>query len=104
MRCLEQIRNDVCYHDLDVKILCSGPGLSYGSLGFTHHTLEDIAIMRSLPNIEIFSPSTESETMRSLDELLRTASPGFCRLDKSFVHIDGSTDHVEIQDQSLIHI
>ena len=57
LRCFEQIRNDVCYHNLDVNIISIGGGFSYGSLGMSHHATEDIAVMRTLPNLDIFSPS-----------------------------------------------
>lgn len=57
MRCFEQIRDDICYHDLDVTLLGSGSGLSYGILGSTHFALEDVAILRPLPNMTIFSPA-----------------------------------------------
>ena len=46
MRCLEQIRNDVCYHNLPVRIVALGGGLTYGSLGYTHHSVEDLAVMK----------------------------------------------------------
>ena len=63
LRCLEQIRNDCCYHDADVKIVCVGGGFVYGSLGMSHHATEDIAIMRSLPNMVVLAPGdlTEAE-------------------------------------------
>lgn len=56
LRCLEQIRNDCAYHDANVKVICVGGGFVYGSLGMSHHATEDIAIMRSLPNVNIFCP------------------------------------------------
>lgn len=46
LRCLEQIRNDVCYHEASVKVVAVGGGLSYGNLGYTHHGIEDLAVMR----------------------------------------------------------
>ncbi|HKC65029.1 MAG TPA: hypothetical protein VKB86_15410, partial [Pyrinomonadaceae bacterium] len=49
MRCLEQIRNDVCSHNLNVKIVAVGGGLAYGPAGYTHHALEDLAVMRAMP-------------------------------------------------------
>ena len=51
VRCVEQIRNDVCYHNADVKIVSAGGGLVYGALGMTHHLTDDIAHMRALPNM-----------------------------------------------------
>ncbi len=57
LRCLEQIRNDVCYHDQNVKIVIIGGGLAYGALGVSHHSTEDIAIMRSLPDCVVVCPA-----------------------------------------------
>jgi len=56
VRCLEQIRNDVCYHKANVKIVIVGGGMRYGALGVSHHATEDIAIMRSLPNLVLVCP------------------------------------------------
>src|SRR6266851_4462544 len=53
LRCLEQIRNDVCYHRANVKVVAVGCGLAYGNLGVTHHASEDVAIMRALPNMTV---------------------------------------------------
>lgn len=61
MRCFEQIRNDICYHDLDVTLLGSGSGLTYGILGSTHFALEDLAVLRPLHNMTIFSPADEMD-------------------------------------------
>tara|TARA_Y100000310_G_scaffold345117_1_gene461906 strand:+ start:1351 stop:2286 length:936 start_codon:yes stop_codon:yes gene_type:complete len=62
LKCVEQIRNDIAFHKLNVAIVSVGAGLSYGSLGFTHHATEDIAIMRAIPNIKVFSPCDGHET------------------------------------------
>ena len=56
LRCIEQIRNDCAYHDANVKIVCVGGGFVYGSLGMSHHATEDIAVMRSLPNVTVLCP------------------------------------------------
>ena len=64
LRCLDQIRNDVCYHNLKVNIVAIGGGFSYGALGMSHHATEDIAIMRSLPNLRVISPSTLGEVKK----------------------------------------
>lgn len=63
LRCLEQIRNDCCYHDANVKIICVGGGFVYGSLGMSHHATEDISVMRALPNMVVLAPGdlTEAE-------------------------------------------
>lgn len=78
LRTLEQIRNDAAYHNANVKIVCVGGGFVYGSLGMSHHATEDIAIMRSLPDIKVFAPADTIET-----ELVTKAiyeEPGTCYL------------------------
>ena len=54
LRCVEQIRNDICYHNANVTIVSVGSGFSYGQLGMSHFATEDISIMRSLPNLKVF--------------------------------------------------
>jgi len=61
LRCIEQIRNDVCYYNGNVKIVSVGAGFAYGSSGVSHHATEDIGMMRTLPNMVICSPSDPSE-------------------------------------------
>ncbi|MFC2084436.1 transketolase family protein [Bacteroidota bacterium] len=61
LRALEQIRNDIAYHNLNVIIVSVGCGLAYGQLGISHHATEDIAIMRSIPNMSVFAPGDTME-------------------------------------------
>lgn len=83
MRCLEQIRNDVCYHNRSVTVVAVGAGFSYGSLGYTHHAIEDIAVMRALPNMVVFSPSDPIEA-RALTRMAAQADgPTYLRLGKN---------------------
>lgn len=82
LRVLEQIRNDLCYHDLDVTLIAVGSGLSYGQLGFTHHSTEDISVIRALPNITIYSPSDQIEVNFFFDKILHFKGPKFIKLDK----------------------
>lgn len=56
LRCFEQIRNDVCYHKANVKIIAIGGGLAYGPLGVSHHATEDLSVMRALPNMVVVAP------------------------------------------------
>lgn len=60
-RTLEQIRIDLCFNNLNVKLLGAGGGLVYGVEGMTHHAIEDIAIMRSLPNMTVVAPGDAKE-------------------------------------------
>jgi transketolase len=83
LRCLEQIRNDVCYHNADVKIVSGGVGLTYGSLGFTHHATEDMAIMRALPNIIVESPCDPVETELAVEAMCDSPKPYYLRLSKT---------------------
>jgi transketolase len=82
-RCLEQIRNDVCYHELPVTIVAIGSGFSYGSLGYTHQALEDISIMRSLPGLRILSPTDPNEVKECLDLIISDPKPTYLRLGKN---------------------
>ena len=83
LRCLEQIRNDVCYHNLNVNIVSIGGGFSYDSLGISHHATEDLAIIRSLPDITVVSPSGLWETVEATKALVNHPGAGFLRIDKS---------------------
>ena len=83
LRCLEQIRNDVCYHNANVKIVSSGGGLAYGSLGATHHVTEDLAIMRALPNMTVVAPGDPVEAALATQAIAEWAGPCYLRLVKT---------------------
>jgi len=82
MRCYEQIRNDVCYHNLDVKIVGVGGFQYYGFLGFTHNPEfdEDIKIIRILPNIKVYAPETPAEVEKAILESYHEKGPVYIRL------------------------
>lgn len=82
IRCLEQIRNDIAYQNLDVKIVGVGTGFSYGPLGTTHHAIEDVAILRSLPNMTVLCPADPVETKELILQSYKTKNPTYIRLDK----------------------
>lgn len=82
LRCLEQIRNDICYPNANVKIISVGAGLSYGQLGMSHHATEDMAIMRALPNMRVFSPADPQEAIAVLKEVSQVPGPAYIRLGK----------------------
>lgn len=83
VRCLEQIRNDICYHGVNVKIVCVGGGMSYGPVGMSHHATEDLAILRSLPGMQVFSPTDLWEAAEITRYLISNRGPAYLRLDKS---------------------
>ena len=80
IRCLEQIRNDLSYHDCSITIISSGAGFSYGPLGMTHHCIQDIGYMSSIPDISIFTPANEYE-MEEIFEI--NCGLKYIRIDKS---------------------
>lgn len=79
-RSYEFLRLDVCLQNLNVKIVGIGTGTSYGYLGPTHHTTEDIALLRSLPNLTVFSPSTIEETKEIIKASYFINGPVYIRL------------------------
>ena len=83
MRCLEQIRNDVAYHNLNVKVVSVGGGLAYGYAGYTHHGVEDLAVMRTMPNMVVAAPGDPAES-RAVTRLLAAHNgPCYLRLGKA---------------------
>ncbi len=80
LRCLEQIRNDVCYHQADVKIVSVGGGFAYGALGMTHHVLEDLAIMRALPGMVVVAPGDPFEVEQATRAVVSQPGPCYLRL------------------------
>lgn len=82
-RCAEQIRNDICYHNLDVTIVSVGGGLAYGNLGYSHHAIQDYGLMRLFPEISILSPGDPTEVDKLFDYILSDSSPKYLRLRKS---------------------
>ncbi|MBM3835393.1 MAG: transketolase [Verrucomicrobia bacterium] len=81
-RCLEQIRVDVCYHRMPVTIVGTGAGLSYASLGATHHSCEDLAMLRVLPEMTVLAPADSMEVRACLRLALRQGGPVYMRIGK----------------------
>lgn len=82
-RCAEQLRNDVGYHNLPVTVVTVGGGLSYGNLGYSHHAIQDLGLMRLFPEYTIAAPGDSIETKMCLDYLLKNPSPSYLRLKKA---------------------
>lgn len=80
VRSLEQLRNDVCYHDRSVICVSVGTGAAYGSQGYTHHGIEDLGFLKMLPNIEVASPGDAHEVRWALKHLVQRRRPGALRL------------------------
>ncbi|HUE79345.1 MAG TPA: transketolase C-terminal domain-containing protein [Sphingomicrobium sp.] len=82
LRCLEQLRNDVCYHRANVTVVAVGAGFSYGPLGMSHFATEDLAILRALPEIAVVAPSDPWQAYALTHQLYLRGGPSYLRLDK----------------------
>ena len=82
-RCAEQIRNDVDYHRLPVTVVSVGGGLAYGALGYSHHAVQDYALMRSFPNMLIAAPGDPMEVRACMRYLVAHPQPSYLRLGKA---------------------
>jgi transketolase len=82
VRCLEQIRVDACYHHLPVTIVGVGAGLSYASLGATHHSCEDVAMLRCIPHLKVVCPADPVEVRLALRAALAQDDPVYIRMGK----------------------
>ncbi len=81
-RCLEQIRNDICYHNMDVTVIGIGAGFGYGPLGPTHHAVEDLAAVWSIPNISVYHPADLNEAFACFEHSWNIKGPKYLRLSK----------------------
>lgn len=104
MRCFEQIRVDLCYQNLNVNLVGVGGGLSYGPQGATHHSIEDISIMRSLPNMKVICPGDPFETECAVEQVLRIEGPTFIRLNKNNEPILHKNKNIEFKIGKAIEI
>ena len=98
LRCLEQIRNDVCLMNNPVCIVSVGAGYAYGAQGYSHHALEDLACMRVLPNMRVLVPSDPIETKYSVASICEKSRPTYLRLGKSnesILHFSAESLNIE---------
>lgn len=103
-RCAEQIRNDIDYHNLPVTIVSVGSGLGYGNLGYSHHALQDYALMRSFPNMLILSPGNNNELINSLDYIIKNPQPSYLRLDKDEILQSSDEKKILVRPGKLLKI
>jgi len=82
-RCAEQLRNDVDYHNLPVTVVAVGGGLAYGALGYSHHAVQDYALIRCMPNMLIAAPGDPMEVRACLRYLVNNPQPSYLRLGKA---------------------
>ncbi|MCM2322894.1 MAG: transketolase [Oligoflexia bacterium] len=79
-RCFEQLRNDVCLHRLPVRLVGNGGGFTYGIMGSTHHALEDLGALKTLPNLELFFPGTNDHVAAAVRLMRDLPGPAYLRL------------------------
>lgn len=90
MRACEQVRVDVCYHDLPVKLVGMGAGFTYGFEGFTHFGIEDMAVMRAIPGMTVIAPDTIENAVRAAELSVSFKGPLYIRLGRAGVHGRGN--------------
>lgn len=83
LRCMEQIRYDVCYHNLNVKIVAVGGGYAYGPLGASHHATEELGMLRTIPNLTVCAPGDPVETRAITYLISKHNGPCYLRLGKA---------------------
>ncbi len=79
-RAYDQIRNSICYPNLNVKICATHAGITVGEDGATHQMIEDLSMMRTLPNMKVFSPSDDRQTKWIIKEISKIDGPCYVRL------------------------
>jgi transketolase len=82
-RCAEQLRNDIGYHNLNVTVVSVGGGLSYGNLGYSHHAVQDLGLIRLFPEFKILAPGDPNETEGCMQNLFVSKGPSYLRLKKA---------------------
>ena len=93
LRCMEQIRYDICYHNLNVKIVAVGGGFAYGALGASHHATEEIGMLRTIPNLVVCAPGDPMETKAVTTFVTNHNGPCYIRVGKAgepVVHKNGT--------------
>ena len=102
LRCLEQLRNDVCYHEASVTAVAIGGGFSYGQLGMSHFATEDLAIMRALPGMTVVAPSDPWQAIELTRQMYRRGGPGYLRIDKDQAGLPAAADEIELGKVRLV--
>jgi transketolase len=101
LRCMEQIRYDICYHNLNVKIVAVGGGFAYGALGASHHATEEIGMLRTIPNLVVCAPGDPMETKAVTTFVTNHNGPCYMRVGKAGepdVHTNGTTLKLSLGD------
>jgi transketolase len=95
-RALEQLRLDIAYHDLSVCVVGVGTGFQYGSAGYSHWAVEDLAIVSGLEKFRIFSPADAISTKSAMIDFLNNGGPTYIRLGKHIKNLSELYKHEEL--------
>lgn len=101
-RAYEFLRDDVCFQNQNVKIIGIGTGLTYSTLGPSHHTTEDIGLLRSLPNLTVFSPATRTEVKWMMKEAYKIDGPVYIRLGNNNKDFYETQPHFEVGQPTVV--
>lgn len=101
-RSYEQIKLDVCYQNLNVKIVGTGAGLSYSRLGTTHHSLDDISLMKNIPNMSVICPGDPVEVKELTNQISKIKKPFYFRLGKKGEPIINKNNNIKISKVNCI--
>lgn len=96
LRCLEHLRNDVCYHNAKVTAVAIGGGFSYGQLGMSHFATEDLAILRALPNMRVVAPSDPWQAYELTKQIHEADGPTYLRIDKGQAGLPDKSESVKL--------
>lgn len=103
-RSYEQVKVDVAYSDTNVKLIGISGGISYGELGMSHHSAQDIAAMSAIPNMRVYLPSDRFQTARLIENLLEDDKPAYVRVGRNPVEdIYSEQDCPFEMDQAVVH-
>lgn len=102
MRPYEQVRNDICYQNLPVILIGTGSGLTYAPAGMTHYAIEDIALGKTLPNLDIFSPADPIEAKKCFEYAYNSSNPSYIRVPKAGEAIIHKNENIDISKPIVI--
>ena len=93
-RCLEQIRNDIVLHNYPVTILGTSTGYDNSPLGPTHHIIDEWGVIKAIPNIDIYCPSTAAYADKLVERILEANRPAYVRIPKGAFSLPNSDEHL----------
>ena len=93
-RCLEQIRDDIVLHDYPVTILGTSTGYDNSPLGPTHHIIDEWGVLKAIPNIDIYCPSTAAYAVSLVGRILEAKRPAYVRIPKGEFNFPASDEHL----------